>query len=82
MKTVNTHEAKTHFSALLKDLASGEEVIIAKAGKPVAKLVRYEDSRQRVSAPGSLQSESLRMDETFDLELDDVFDVLADQSGR
>lgn len=36
---VNVHEAKTHFSKLLKRVLAGEEVIIAKAGKPVAKLV-------------------------------------------
>lgn len=36
---VNVHEAKTHFSSLLERVAMGEEVVIAKAGKPVAKLV-------------------------------------------
>jgi prevent-host-death family protein len=36
---VNIHEAKTHLSRLLARVASGEEVIIAKAGIPVAKLV-------------------------------------------
>jgi prevent-host-death family protein len=36
---VNIHEAKTHFSRLLERVALGEEVVIAKAGTPVAKLV-------------------------------------------
>jgi len=36
---VNVHEAKTNFSKLLQRVALGEEVIIAKAGVPVAKLV-------------------------------------------
>jgi prevent-host-death family protein len=36
---VNIHEAKTHFSRLLERVAMGEEVVIAKAGTPVAKLV-------------------------------------------
>lgn len=36
---VNIHEAKTHFSRLLARVAQGEEIIIAKAGKPVARLV-------------------------------------------
>ncbi len=36
---VNIHEAKTHLSKLLERVALGEEVIIAKAGKPVARLV-------------------------------------------
>ena len=34
--TINVHEAKTHFSKLLQRVLEGEEVIIAKAGKPVA----------------------------------------------
>ena len=36
--TVNIHEAKTHFSKLLAQVSAGEEIIIAKAGKPVARL--------------------------------------------
>jgi prevent-host-death family protein len=36
---VNIHEAKTHLSKLLERVAQGEEVVIAKAGKPVARLV-------------------------------------------
>ena len=42
MSTVNIHEAKTHLSRLLDQVAKGETVIIAKAGKPVAKLVPLE----------------------------------------
>jgi prevent-host-death family protein len=41
MASVNIHEAKTHFSRLLERVATGEEVVIAKAGKPVARLVPY-----------------------------------------
>ena len=40
-KLVNVHDAKTHFSKLLHRVASGEEIIISKAGTPVAKLVPY-----------------------------------------
>jgi prevent-host-death family protein len=39
MQTVNVHAAKTHFSRLVDQAAAGEEIIIVKAGKPVAKLV-------------------------------------------
>jgi prevent-host-death family protein len=42
MSIVNIHEAKTHFSRLVDEAASGSPVIIAKAGKPVARLVPYE----------------------------------------
>jgi prevent-host-death family protein len=39
MTTFNVHEAKTHFSKLLERVLKGEEVIIAKAGKPVARIL-------------------------------------------
>jgi prevent-host-death family protein len=42
MKTVNIHAAKTHLSTLVEEAAAGEEIIIAKAGKPVARLVPLE----------------------------------------
>ena len=38
-KIVNVHEAKTHLSRLLERTAAGEQVVIAKAGRPVARLV-------------------------------------------
>lgn len=41
--TVNIHEAKTHLSRLLERVMNGEEVIIAKAGKPVARLTVYSE---------------------------------------
>ena len=41
---VNVHEAKTHFSKLIDRVHAGEEIIIAKAGKPFAKLVGIEPS--------------------------------------
>lgn len=39
MQTVNIHEAKTHFSRFVDQAAAGEEIVIARAGKPVARLV-------------------------------------------
>jgi prevent-host-death family protein len=44
---VNIHEAKTHLSRLLERVAMGEEVIIAKAGTPVAKLVPVKGVRPK-----------------------------------
>lgn len=46
-RTVNVHEAKTHLSRLLERVAHGEEVTIAKAGRPVARLVPINPSCQR-----------------------------------
>ena len=39
MKMINMHAAKTHLSSLVEEAAAGEEIIIAKAGKPVARLI-------------------------------------------
>ncbi|HTV47400.1 MAG TPA: type II toxin-antitoxin system Phd/YefM family antitoxin [Phycisphaerae bacterium] len=45
----NVHEAKTHFSKLLKRVAAGEDVIIAQAGKPVARLICIRTPHRRRS---------------------------------
>lgn len=45
MAMINTHEAKTHLSRLLERVAAGEEIVIGKSGKPVAKLVPYVERR-------------------------------------
>lgn len=50
-KSVNIHDAKTHFSRLIERTARGEEIVIAKAGTPVAKLVPYRQGT-RPRAPG------------------------------
>ena len=41
MHTTNIHDAKTHLSKLLKQVASGDEIIISNRGTPVAKLIPY-----------------------------------------
>ena len=41
-KTLNIYEAKTHLSALVEEAAAGEEIVIAKAGRPVARLLAME----------------------------------------
>ena len=46
MAVVNMHEAKTHLSRLVERVAQGEDVVIAKAGRPVARLVPYEESAE------------------------------------
>jgi prevent-host-death family protein len=45
MRQINIHEAKTHLSQLIEDVARGDEIVIAKAGKPVARLVGIEARR-------------------------------------
>lgn len=47
MRQVNIHEAKTHLSRLADEAGAGETIILAKAGKPVAKLVPLEEPQPR-----------------------------------
>ena len=51
----NVHEAKTHFSELLERAHNGEEVIIAKAGKPYARLVPFGETVDR--RPGTFRGQ-------------------------
>lgn len=72
---VNIHEAKTHLSRLLERVALGEEVIIAKAGKPVAKLVPIAAARPKFQF-GSSKGEFVVPDDFNDplpKEIEDLF---------
>ena len=50
MRTINIHEAKTHLSRLVDEVSAGEELIIAKAGKPLARLVHTQASTLMTSS--------------------------------
>ncbi len=56
MKTVNVHEAKTHLSQLLERAHAGEEILIAKSGRPYARLVPLRHAEPR-RAPGTLKGQ-------------------------
>ena len=45
MKYVSVHAAKTHLSQLLREAAAGEDIVITRSGRPVAKLVSVEEER-------------------------------------
>ena len=47
IRMVNVHEAKTHLSRLLDRVSQGEEIVIARAGKPVAQLVPVSEQPER-----------------------------------
>lgn len=47
MRSVNIHEAKTHLSRLVDEVSEGEEIVIAKAGKPLARLVPFRKRTMR-----------------------------------
>ena len=79
MKTVNVHAAKTQLSRLIDDALNGEEVIIAKAGKPVVRLVavqkELDDMAERRRSYGSWK----RLGEVW---MADDFSELGDDLAR
>ena len=75
---VNVHQAKTHFSRLLDEVAAGGEVVIAKAGKPVARLVPLEPVVRKKKL-GLLQGR-ISVPDDFDAPLPP--EILKDFEGR
>jgi len=55
MDLVNIHDAKTHFSRLVERAEHGEEIVIGRAGRPVAKLVPYRSEHSLPRTPGGWQ---------------------------
>lgn len=78
LKPVNIHAAKTHFSRLVERAAKGEEIVIARAGRPVARLVPL-SSAGRPRRPGLLKGR-IRIRKDFDAPLPD--DVLRRFEGH
>lgn len=73
MKIINIHEAKTHFSQIVKDVLAGEEIVIAKADKPLVKLTPYSETLTPRRS-GQLKG-LLKISEDFDTPLpDDLID--------
>ncbi|MDQ3781506.1 MAG: type II toxin-antitoxin system Phd/YefM family antitoxin [Actinomycetota bacterium] len=67
MRVVNVQEAKTHLSRLLERVAAGEEVVLARAGTPVARLVPFATEPRR---PGSGKGR-ITISDDFDAPLPD-----------
>jgi prevent-host-death family protein len=67
-KPVDIHAAKTHFSRLVERAAKGEEIIISKAGKPVARLMPLAVQPRRLRRPGLLKGR-MEIAENFDAPL-------------
>ncbi len=65
MKTLNIHEAKTHLSRLLDEVCAGESIVIAKAGKPIAKLVPFSSSKTQRTG-GTLAGEVWEAPDAWD----------------
>jgi prevent-host-death family protein len=78
MNKVNIHQAKTQLSRLVDRAAAGEEIVIAKSGKPVARLVPYTPP-SKPRRPGYLRGK-IRIKKSFDLPLPK--EVLESFEGR
>ena len=79
MQTINIHDAKTNFSKLIDAVSRGDEIVIAKAGKPAARLVPVR-AKKTLRKPGALKGK-IRIAENFDAPFsDDILDTLEGKS--
>jgi prevent-host-death family protein len=70
MQITNISEAKARLSSLIEKVLGGEEVILGKAGKPVAKIVKYELNQQE-RCPGALKG-GIKIADDFDVLPNDI----------
>jgi prevent-host-death family protein len=75
---INIHEAKTHLSRIVDDVAAGAEVVIAKAGKPMARLVPIPEAPRKKKL--GLLKGKIKVPDDFNAPIED--DVIADFEGR
>jgi len=82
MRQVNIHEAKTHLSRLVEEAGAGETIILAKAGKPIAKIVPLEDKPAEKKKPRELGflKGKLNVPDDFDTMFQD--EIIAMFEGR
>lgn len=78
MKITNIHEAKTNLSKLIEAVLAGEDVIIAKAGKPAIRMIPYRESKEP-RKPGGWE-DKVTMSDDFDDELPS--EILAGFTGE
>lgn len=76
MRTVNIHEAKTQLSRLVDQVAQGEPFVIAKAGKPVAKVVPLDAPTSARPRRLGFLSGQIKVPDDFDTMGSDVIDAM------
>jgi prevent-host-death family protein len=69
MKIINIQAAKTHLSRIVDDVVDGQEIILAKSGKPLVKLVPYEAPR-KARTPGLLSGQGWESADAWAAEAD------------
>lgn len=78
MKQVNVHQAKTQLSQLLADVEAGEEIVIVRAGKPIARLVAERAEPRIYRRPGAMKGEFVWDEEAWkagDAEILEMFEA-------
>ena len=65
MRTVNIHEAKTHLSRLVREAARGKPFVIARAGKPLVKVIPYHGEKPTTRRLGFMKGE-IEVPDDFD----------------
>lgn len=79
MGIVNIHEAKTHLSRLIARVMNGEQLVIAKAGKPVVQMLPYQENQAVPKRIGFLKDEKILIPDDFDRmgqdEIEEMFGV-------
>lgn len=80
-RTFNMHEAKTHLSRIVEKVLRGEEIIIARSGNPVVKVIPYRPSHKKVAATGSMKGRVWISDD-FDAPIEDLFEVLQEPEKK
>ncbi len=80
MKYANVHEAKTHLSRILKEVAAGEEYVIGKAGEGLARLIPLEKGAEK-RTPG-LYKDRVQISEDFDEALPELSDLFTGDAGE
>ncbi|MFM7453038.1 MAG: type II toxin-antitoxin system Phd/YefM family antitoxin [Cyanobium sp.] len=73
---VNVHQAKSQLSRLLQQVEQGQEVVIARSGVPIARLVAWQAPVQAVAAPGAMHGR-IKLADDFDAPLDGLFEALS-----
>jgi prevent-host-death family protein len=79
VQVVNIHEAKPQLSRLLEQVQAGEDVVIAKSGTPIVRLVPYTPQKCKIALPGAMEGQIWIADD-FDAPMDELFDCLKPKS--
>jgi prevent-host-death family protein len=85
MKTINIHEAKTHLSSLVEEAAKGESFVIAKAGKPMVKVMALNAPEpKKMRRLGFMKDMGTTIpdnfNEMFDREIEELFGLDEDET--